>query len=284
MWKKQDNGSKQWPAMREALNRSRHPLVTALMPVSYPATWLPEALSSVASQTFQDFELICVVNGPDLDLETRLIQQIGGKVIRASLALGAGPARNLGISASTSPLIALIDADDIWPPTHLEDHVMTMRQRQEVIAAGAPADNIDAQGRFQGRRRVRYGALNRALVFRNQLVNSSVVFRRTALKRVGSYSGWISVGEDYDLWLRFAQIGEVVNVPQEAIGYRLHEEQTSRRGHEARSELLNARLTLARQLGIPRPLVSMFDAAREVSHTAKSLASYRRTKRALNAP
>lgn len=80
------------------------------------------AIESVLSQTFRDFELIVVDDG-STDSSRLLINRFTDSRIQTIFQanMGQGAAFQAGIARSTGDYIALLDSDDEWMPTKLEE-------------------------------------------------------------------------------------------------------------------------------------------------------------------
>ena len=92
------------------------------MPVYNGATTLKEAVDSVLSQTFRNFELI-ICNDASTDETRTILGRIADdrvRVIHNPANLGEGPARDRAIMMAKGAWLAFIDADDIWLPERLE--------------------------------------------------------------------------------------------------------------------------------------------------------------------
>lgn len=97
--------------------------ISVIIPVYNAEKWLREALSSLKSQSYKDFEALMVDDGSsdgsafickefcDADSRFRLISQPNK---------GVSSARNLGIAEAKGEWIAFMDADDVMPPDALE--------------------------------------------------------------------------------------------------------------------------------------------------------------------
>jgi glycosyltransferase involved in cell wall biosynthesis len=103
------------------------PRVSVIVPAYNAARYLPTSISSVISQTYDQWELVIVDDGSTdetRELVSSYAAQLGDKlryVYQPNRGLLA--ARNTGIRNSRGDLIALLDADDIWLPTRLERSV-----------------------------------------------------------------------------------------------------------------------------------------------------------------
>lgn len=103
----------------------RAPRVSVVIPTRGREALLRRALDSVRRQTFDDWEAIVVVDGPDLGTETYLRQEADPRIrhLVNPQSLGGAEARNVGISAARGDWVALLDDDDEWLPGRLERHV-----------------------------------------------------------------------------------------------------------------------------------------------------------------
>jgi len=136
-------------------------------------------------------------------------------------------ARNRGIRASDSPLVAFLDADDLWRPEKLARQVEALGAAPDAGLCYTVARFIDADGHPIGLRKPSrliggdvFGRLMRA----NVLILASVVVRRRCLDALGGFDERLPVygAEDWDLWLRVARHHRVVAIDEELTRYRRH--------------------------------------------------------------
>jgi glycosyltransferase involved in cell wall biosynthesis len=114
------------------------PAVSVIIATRNRPALLPRALSSIAMQDWQDYEVIVVDDGSDaavLDQYCKTFSQFDERFIlytpSAPAASGTGPgiARNRGIQKARGEFIAFLDDDDIWLlPDHLRVAVEAMRR------------------------------------------------------------------------------------------------------------------------------------------------------------
>lgn len=100
--------------------------VTIVVPVYNAASTLPATIESVRQQSLEDWELFLVDDGSQDD--SALICQAAAALDRRIKMIkspngGPSAARNLGARTGTAPLIAFLDADDLWHPDRLEGMV-----------------------------------------------------------------------------------------------------------------------------------------------------------------
>src|ERR1700677_968317 len=111
------------------------PLVSIIIPCYNSSQYLPEALNSVLSQTYQNFECLIIDDG-STDETKAIIQNYTQKDSRFYYYFqentGAATARNNGISYSTGEFIQFLDADDLLPPEKLKIQVEYLLQNESV--------------------------------------------------------------------------------------------------------------------------------------------------------
>ncbi|HEX5259289.1 MAG TPA: glycosyltransferase family 2 protein [Sphingomicrobium sp.] len=108
--------------------------ISVILPVHNRADVLPRAIRSVLEQELKDFELIIVDDGSS-DESARVAESFGDdriRLIRLEQNRGGNVARNEGIRAATSPLIAFLDSDDRYLPKKLSYVVAEFDRRPEL--------------------------------------------------------------------------------------------------------------------------------------------------------
>ena len=94
------------------------PKISVIIPVYNTEKYLPDCISSVLGQTFQDFEVICVNDG-STDNSQSVLQKFRLKDNRIKIFTqenkGQGEARNTGLEHATGEYILFLDSDDTLP-------------------------------------------------------------------------------------------------------------------------------------------------------------------------
>src|SRR4030066_2449234 len=101
------------------------PRVSVIMPCYNLGQYLNEAVESVLSQTFQDFEIIIVNDGSTDEFTNKLLANYNKPKTRVLTTDNEGlpSARNNGIKISSGQYICCLDADDKYHPEFLEKTV-----------------------------------------------------------------------------------------------------------------------------------------------------------------
>jgi glycosyltransferase involved in cell wall biosynthesis len=235
------------------------PLVSILMPVFNGERFLQEAISSLEKQTCRAWELIAVLDGcsDTSELILRDQQDPRIRIITLPSRQGISRALNQGLAACRCELVARFDADDICMPERLETQIEVLRKRPSVAVLGSAAILIDQNSRAVGSRLVRTGTrrIRLGLLFRNQLIHPSVMFRRSIVVKAGGYDEQSDRLEDYVLWLRLLTLSEIDNLSKPLIAYRLHPgqfTQWSTLGNQPIQVLADSRSRALAHAGFPR--------------------------------
>ncbi len=134
---------------RNYISKDTQPTVSVVMPCYNASLYLREAIESVLSQTYQDWELLIVDDGSTdnskqiaqectlKDKRIRLIEQPNG---------GACRARNNGIEHAQGMYIKFLDADDVLCPDCLEEQVQQIAELQPNQIPFGDYGQIDVNG------------------------------------------------------------------------------------------------------------------------------------------
>jgi glycosyltransferase involved in cell wall biosynthesis len=112
------------------------PLVSVVIPTLRRPKLVLRALASVLNQTYEQIEVIVVIDGPDeetIDV-LRTINDPRLQVIVNPRSLTAAGARNLGVDHAKGEWIAFLDDDDEWLPSKIEKQIAFASERDVLIS------------------------------------------------------------------------------------------------------------------------------------------------------
>jgi hypothetical protein len=119
-----------------------------------------------------------------------------------------------------------MDADDVAFPERLALQMQYLDAHPEVDVLGGAAIDCDAASRPIGLRA--YPTTHdeiRRLIWTNPFIHPTVLYRRDAIRAVGSYDVGIRKRQDYDLWFRCMEGGlQLANLAEPLIKYRVTED------------------------------------------------------------
>lgn len=201
------------------------PTVSVNMCVYNAEKYLREAVDSILSQTFLDFEFIIVDDG-STDGSACILAGYSDPRIRvfAQANQGIPGARNRALERSRGRYIAVMDADDVSLPERLERQVAFLDAHSEVGVLGTAARFLDE---LAGREwdywpPIEAEQVHRQLVQGNPLVHTSVMIRRSILETVGGYDEAYPYYSDYELFVRLAPHTCLANLPEVLVLHRHH--------------------------------------------------------------
>jgi glycosyltransferase involved in cell wall biosynthesis len=122
------------------------PLVSIVLPFYNPGPFLREAVDSVLCQTYSRWELALIDDGSD-DGSTEWAKQLAdehpGRVLYVEhpghANRGCAASRNVGLRSTAGELLALLDADDVWPADKLATQVALLGEHPGVGWVYGPA-------------------------------------------------------------------------------------------------------------------------------------------------
>lgn len=224
--------------VQQVLRRSD---VSVLIPTFNCARYICDALESVFSQTLPPQEVIVVDDGSTDNTPVILESYMDRIRYFYQKNSGASAARNTGIRLAKSPLIAFLDADDLWMPDHLELSVKGLEENPlaDMVFSDAlfNSSGVLAPSRIRDRNRgfrrwmAKHGDGKSALFkgwMQRELVRkhpgfstSGVVVRKDCLLKVGGFDETFSVGEDCDLWVRISFQSPLIFINRPTYIYRM---------------------------------------------------------------
>jgi glycosyltransferase involved in cell wall biosynthesis len=204
--------------------------IDVIIPAFNAAKYLPFAIESVSSQTFDDWQILLVDDGSTdntAEVVAPFLDRLGPKLryIKQNNR-GLPAARNTAIRASSAEFLALLDADDVWLPCRLSESLKVFANRPQVGLAYGLITGIDSEGRlggtFQGNPKNAEGRIAPYIYMRTvELPCPTITFRRKCVDEVGLFDETMRATEDRDLWLRIALHYEVACIPKVLAYYRV---------------------------------------------------------------
>jgi glycosyltransferase involved in cell wall biosynthesis len=202
------------------------PVVSVVVPTYNRARDLERAIDSVLAQTHAAWELLVVDNHSSDDTDAVLHRYADPRIsllkIHNQGVIAAS--RNVGIANAKGEFIAFLDSDDWWKPRKLEQSLRYLEAGADVVYHDMRIATRPGQRLFWRRDRSRdiaSPAFTDLLMNSNALKTSSVVARKNILHAVGGMSedAALITMEDFDTWLRIAQVrGRFRRIPH-ALGY-----------------------------------------------------------------
>jgi glycosyltransferase involved in cell wall biosynthesis len=213
-----------------AASMQRTPLpvpLAVIVPAYNRSSSLNRALASVGVQTLTPAEVV-VVDDASSDDTADVARSLGARVVVHEVNQGEGAARNTALAATEQSWVALLDSDDEWLPTHLED-VWAARDGHVLVSDAAVSVGTE-RPRVYGwpGRRPRVLRSPAAVAFPANVVQpSAALVAREPLLAAGGFPVGMRQAGDLHTWLRLLEHGTGVLLPTIGVRYHFHEGQVS---------------------------------------------------------
>ncbi len=212
--------------------------IVAIIPLYNGARWIEQAIKSVLAQTLAPDEFIVVDDGStDGGAGAAIVERLAQE--HPIIALlhkpngGQSSARNFAARHSTSALIALLDQDDVWYSTHLEELVELFKKPKGLPIGWVYSDfdDIDDDGKMVSRSFIDKSRLENpkrhlpTLLGQGAIIQpSATLISRAAFEAVGGFDERMCGYEDDDLFLRiFRENFDNVFIDHSTSQWRIHE-------------------------------------------------------------
>ncbi|MDR2562943.1 MAG: glycosyltransferase [Prevotellaceae bacterium] len=211
----------------DRLINNQKPLVSVLTPVYNGEKYIREAIDSILSQSYSNWEMI-IVNDGSTDATGSIIDSYTDSRIqhvKIEKSRDLATVRNHAVSLASGKYIAKLDADDIALPQRIEKQIRFMETNPDYGLCGTWVKTIGKIGKIAYP--TNHNLIKCALLFHSPFIASSVMIKTHLLKQI-PYRTEMKFAEDYDLWERLSKAGvKMKNLNEYLVEYRLHESNSS---------------------------------------------------------
>lgn len=211
----------------------KSPMISVVMACYNGDRWLAQAIESILSQSFTDFELILVDDGSK-DKTPRILEEYSHKDSRIVLIqkanTGLADSLNVGLGQAKGEWIARLDQDDVAEPERLRKQLEFVNANPEVILLGTGFLEIDAdecviKHNYYPVTHLRL--LHNLERLKRFFPHSSAFYRADIAREVGGYNRRFHRAEDRGLWLKLALNGKIACLGECLVRIRKHPMQMS---------------------------------------------------------
>lgn len=196
------------------------PLISVVIPTRGRADLLKRAIESVYKQTFTNYQIVVVVDGPDTETESMLQELKNSKLeyIINPKSLGGSEARNVGVNHARGNWIAFLDDDDEWFPNKLEEQYKIAKQKRDkspiiysrLIASSPKADYEWPRRGIKKNEHISEYLFTRRSLFQGEgLIQTSTIFVSRDLMIALPFKKGLKRHQDWDWLLRAAKTNKV---------------------------------------------------------------------------
>jgi len=210
-------------------SESTRPLVSVIIPTYNSEKFIPCSVASAINQTYPNIEILIIDDG-STDNTKKVVQQLSNPTVRYIKQTNGGPsaARNNGMRQSNGQYIAFLDVDDAWEPSKVAEQVTFFENGNNlsIVATGytrcdadlRPIESISLDTSLKGKGIISF----RLLLEKNRMPTPSIMIKKEILDQSGVFDENIDFGEDWDLWVRIAQHGEIGYIQTPLCKIRVH--------------------------------------------------------------
>lgn len=233
------------------------PKVSVLAPCYKPGPQhLREALDSLMSQTFQDWELT-IVNQPwdEVDIKAEIADYLNNKrvtFIQSDTLRNIGENWNACLPYINAPYVQYLFHDDLWGPTYLEESVKALDANPEAGFCSAyhdyqyegEVDNQEMCERIQELRRHELSGLHNGKELLEWWLKRGlhpniigeppfVMMRRELVEKIGPFAEDMPQFLDSEYWAKLLAEADFYFITESLGKFRVHPEAASARNQRA---------------------------------------------------
>ncbi len=197
--------------------------VSIVLPVYNGERFLSQAIESVISQQYTNWELI-IVNDCSTDSSLKIMEEYAARdsrirVLNNARNLKLPNSLNVGFREATGDYFSWTSDDNIMKPEMLKRLVEELDKDEEYGLVYSDHDDIDEEGNI---------TCTRALLEPKDMgvwgnvCGASFLYRRSTAELVGEYDPDLFLAEDYDYWMRLYSKSKIKHLPDILYSCRRH--------------------------------------------------------------
>lgn len=204
--------------------------VSVIMPVFNEQEFLSQAIESILTQTYKQYEFI-IVDDLSTDSSAQIIKGYLGrykgivKAIFLKKHVGSNEARNIGFQKAKGRYIAIMDADDTAHPQRLEKQVEFLLRHPHVIVVGSQGYVVNNNNTIIGKKLfplTHHDIYQQFGVF-HPMLHPSCMIQRSLLPYFHKiYENVAGAHDDYFTFFSLLNYGDFANLPDILHFYRVH--------------------------------------------------------------
>lgn len=215
------------------LSMVSRPVVSFIMPTHNREIYIDDAIRSVVSQTFQNWELIIVDDHSGSDTVARIKDWLRKdsriKAVFNSRNEGIAKSRNNGMRVASGKYVSFIDSDDMLRKDALERMANELEQDSDYGVVVAESALIDEKGQLIGKTSAdRFGKPKlQTGIFFDELIDHTFVtgnmFRREVVEKYGiRHDENLKLADDWGFWLDLSAVCKFKYLDEPLHYYRIH--------------------------------------------------------------
>lgn len=195
---------------------------------------LRKAIESVKNQSYENIEIIVVNDTPK---ENFYYKEVGEKIkeygnlvtyLAKGINKGACFARNSGLKIAKGQAVAFLDDDDLWKEYKIEKQVKILESNKEIPMVTVKFQTIIFNGKnrkIKNIPKMKDSIFSLKKVLKRNVVGgcSAPLIRKGVIDNLNGFDEKMPAAQDYDLWIRIAQVGDIYCIGEPLQEYYIHE-------------------------------------------------------------
>lgn len=177
-----------------------------------------DALESLAHQARKDFEVVLVdmSKGTVAPLLARVSSQLPNlRHLQVGRPLTRPVALNIGVVEASAPLIAILDEDDLYAPSHLDLLMSAIEASSgDYVYCGVRHATYAPDGSETSGGEVSIPYRFEQLIFDNYIDATGSLYRKALWEKIGGYDERFEVYADWEFLIRAAKASKIVYLPK----------------------------------------------------------------------
>lgn len=206
-------------------------MVSVIMPAYNSEAFIAEAIESVISQTYSNWQLL-IIDDASSDSTHKIASSFSVKdrriqLIKNSTNQGTYISRNKGIKRASGNFIAFLDSDDLWKPEKLEKQLEFIF-KENLAACYSSYELMTEKGEMLNKKVNALPELTyQKLLKANYVGNLTGIYDTAKLGKIFCHP--IKKRQDWVLWLEVIKKGGAIKSVQDSLAiYRIRKNSLSR--------------------------------------------------------
>lgn len=215
------------------------PLVSVVIPCFNHESFVKDSIQSVIDQSYENIELIIIDDGSDDD-SVQIIENISKECKRRFVRFEFRHRPNKGLSATLNEALewcqgkyfSALASDDQMLPDKTEIQVEYLEKHNDIQAVMSSVNWINSDNEIISERKLSYKEYGFEDIFlsKQSLYACTQLSRLKSIRSIGGYKEGCPI-EDWYMWLKLSQLGNLVSLNEQLVNYRLHDDNTIKKGN-----------------------------------------------------
>lgn len=205
------------------MKASPKPTISVILAVHNGMPYLKDAIKSILTQTYRDFEFI-VIDDASSDESYKYLKNLKDKrivLIKNLRNLGLAASLNKGLEKSRGAFIARMDADDVSLPERFEKQIKFLNAHPKIAICGTWAKLIDDKGKTPSlvTKPIDDARIKKENFWIPALIHPTWMVRKEVFEKIGRYDPKYDMIEDLE-FLNRAKSFKMANIGEPLLLWR----------------------------------------------------------------